>query len=110
MSGVKGKSGPQKARLNPRHQKMVIEKIRASQIINRLSKHVTGKIEMSSTQVRAAEILLKKCIPDRKSVEHSGEIVSPYQQMSQEELMIKLTVAGLDPDVVIAGISSSAIN
>lgn len=55
------------ARLNPRHQDMVREKIRASQLINRLMDHALGEVDMSATQVRAAEALLKKCLPDLKS-------------------------------------------
>ncbi len=52
------------ARLNPRHQEMVREKIRASQLVNRLEDHVFGEVEMTSTQVTAALGLLKKCVPD----------------------------------------------
>lgn len=29
---------------------------------------------MTATQIRAAEITLKKCIPDLSAVEHSGEM------------------------------------
>lgn len=66
------------ARLNPRHQDMVRDKIRASQLVNRLEDHVLGKgkdnkpIELSSTQVAAALGLLKKCVPDLRATEHSG--------------------------------------
>lgn len=44
-------------------------KIQASMLVNSLSDHVLGKGKLSSTQVRAAEILLKKVIPDLKSSE-----------------------------------------
>jgi len=47
-------------------------KIQASQLINRLDGHAMGKLELTATQVRAAEILLKKSVPDLMSVEHSG--------------------------------------
>jgi hypothetical protein len=61
-----------------RHDDETRAKIQTSQLINRLSDHVFGKIELSSTQVRSAEILLKKTIPDLTSTEasvaHSGEI------------------------------------
>ncbi len=53
-----------KARLNPRHQEMVREKIRASQIVNRLESHVFGDVELSTSQVQAANVLLRKCVPD----------------------------------------------
>jgi len=48
------------------------DKIKASQLINRLVKHVDGEVELSATQVNAARILLNKVIPDLKAVEHSG--------------------------------------
>lgn len=60
------------ARLNNRHQQMVRDKIQASQLVNRLQDHIDGKAEMSQTQLRAAEILLKKSVPDLRSVEVSG--------------------------------------
>ena len=59
-------------RLNRRHQEMVREKIRASQLINRLENHVFGDLDLSNTQVTAALGLLKKCVPDLKATEHSN--------------------------------------
>ena len=55
------------ARLNNRHQDMVREKIRASQLVNRLENHVFGEVDLNSSQVTAALGLLKKCVPDLKS-------------------------------------------
>jgi len=52
----------------------VRERIRIGVLINRLSNHVLGKIEMTPTQIRAAEILLKKKLPDLSAVEHSGSV------------------------------------
>lgn len=49
-------------------------KIRVSMLLNHLRNHVLGRIKMEMTQIRAAEILLRKCLPDLASVEHSGEI------------------------------------
>jgi len=43
-------------------------KIQAAQLINRLTDHATGKIELSSTQVRAIEVLLRKTLPDLSDV------------------------------------------
>lgn len=68
------------ARLNKRHQDMVREKIRASQLINRLENHIIPNpetnetVEMTATQVTAALGLLKKAVPDLKATEHSGEV------------------------------------
>lgn len=37
-----------------------------------------GAIELSATQVRAIEILLRKVAPDMLAVEHTGEITHQY--------------------------------
>jgi hypothetical protein len=55
------------------------EKIQASQIINRLQKHVNGEIEMSSTQIKAADILLKKIAPDLQKTEMVGDGGGPVR-------------------------------
>jgi hypothetical protein len=57
------------ARLNPRHVEMVRQKIQASVIIDRLHKHLKGDLEMSSTQIRAAEILLDRSVPKIQTVQ-----------------------------------------
>src|SRR5262249_45554976 len=46
------------------HPDYVREKIRASQLINRLQNCALGKIELTMPQIRAIEILLRKCLPD----------------------------------------------
>ena len=40
------------------------EKIRVTQIVNRLNDFVDGKVEMSASQVTAAKILLDKTLPN----------------------------------------------
>jgi hypothetical protein len=54
------------ARLRPRHQHEIREKIRASQIVTRLTSHALGRLKkpMDASQVTAALGLLKKCMPD----------------------------------------------
>ena len=54
-----------------------IDSIRTSKILKRLDKHALGKIKMESTQVRAAEILLKKTLPDLKVTEHTTDPAAP---------------------------------
>jgi hypothetical protein len=49
-------------------------KIKVGLLLKHLMDHAVGEIEMSATQIRAAEILLKKAMPDLTSVEHSGEL------------------------------------
>lgn len=68
------------ARLRPRHQDEIREKIRASQLVNRLEDHVLGDLDLKPTQVTAALGLLKKCVPDmsENKTEHdvSGNLLS----------------------------------
>jgi len=78
------------ARLNPRHQDLVRTKIQASVILNRLTKCVQGKIEMSAVQVAAARILLDKSVPSLQSTEVSGKGGGP---------VVLVTAAAHDADL-----------
>lgn len=87
--------------LRPQHTQEIREKIRASQLINRLQGHVDGEVELSATQVRAAEILLRKSVPDLSSTELSGPNGAPIAiegserpRLSREEW---LKAHGLEP-------------
>lgn len=62
------------ARLRAQHQDEVREKIRASQLVNRLQDHAFGNNEMSATQLKAAEILLRKCLSDLSAIQLSGSV------------------------------------
>lgn len=44
-------------------------KIQTTQLVNRLQNHAFGKLEMTDSQVRATQILLKKRIPDLQAVQ-----------------------------------------
>ena len=48
--------------------------IRDSNIVGRLIRHAAGRGKMSATQVRAADILLKKVLPDLQAIEMRAEI------------------------------------
>jgi len=65
------------ARLNPSHDLRTREKIKISQLINRLQAHANGEVDMSPTQVRAAEVLLKKTLPDLAQLQHTGSEENP---------------------------------
>lgn len=54
------------------------EKIKCGEIIDRLIKHINGTVELSTTQINAAKILLSKVVPDLKAMEHSGEVTHSY--------------------------------
>lgn len=61
-----------------RHDDETRAKIQTSQIINRFHDHILGKIELSATQVRCGEVLLKKTIPDLSSAENKSEVIHRY--------------------------------
>jgi len=61
------------------------QKVQASQLINRLQNHVLGTIGLSATQVRAAEILLKKTLPDLTESKNVN-IVRRVSELSDGEL------------------------
>ena len=74
------------ARLRSRHQDEVRTKIQTSQLINRLQDHAIGGAELTPTQIKAVEILLRKTLPDLSATEISGDEDAPLQT----ELTIKL--------------------
>lgn len=53
------------------------QKIKTTQLINRLQNHALGSVEMSPTQVRATEVLLRKRVPDLSNVTLSGDADNP---------------------------------
>lgn len=77
-----------------RHDENTRAKIKTSQLINRLTDHVVGKVEMQSTQVTAALGLLKKTLPDLAAVEHSGAIGDSYEEFLAEVERIRNTNSG----------------
>lgn len=58
----------------------------ASGIITRLAKHMAGEIELSATQIRAAEILLRKTVPDLSNVEHEGGTEHTHYHITDKAL------------------------
>ena len=78
--------------LRPRHQDEVRTKIQASQLLNRLQNHALGKpdekpVELSTTQIKAIEILLRKTLPDLSSVELTGDPNRPVEMNMTVELV-----------------------
>lgn len=65
------------ARKHIAHDENTRKKIQASQLINRLTKHALGDLELSTSQIKAIEILLKKTLPDLQSIQHSGDKDNP---------------------------------
>lgn len=77
MSGVKGMHD--RLSRSPGYAEAVRSRIRAGGIVNRLEQHVLGKVEMSASQVSAALGLLRKCVPDLASMEHTGRDGGPIE-------------------------------
>lgn len=48
--------------------------IDAKFIIKRLAQHIKGEVRMLPTQVKAAEILLKKCMPDLCQIDVAASV------------------------------------
>lgn len=63
------------------HPEEVREKIRTSQLVNRLNQFIMGKIELSPHQVTAALGLIKKTMPDLQAVDTTlrGDKANPIQ-------------------------------
>lgn len=59
------------------HPEEVRQKIRTSQLINRLTDFANGKVELSPHQVTAILGLIKKTLPDLATVTHQGNASAP---------------------------------
>ena len=46
------------------HSEVTRERIRAGVIIDRFQKHFMGELDLTATQIRVGEVLLRKVIPD----------------------------------------------
>jgi hypothetical protein len=53
-------------------------KIKITQILKYLGEHMEGIREMGPTQIQAAQILLRKVMPDLAAIEHSGEVKQTF--------------------------------
>ena len=54
-------------------------KIKASMLVNRLYGHALGEHEMTPTQIKAAQVVLNKLVPDLNRSEHTGEGGGPVE-------------------------------
>lgn len=65
------------ARINRRHSDEIRQKIQASVLVHRLHEHALGNLEMTPTQIKAAETLLDRSVPKLQSIQHSGDDENP---------------------------------
>lgn len=64
------------------------QKIKTSQLINRLEKHILGNLELTNTQVKGIEILLRKTLPDLASTQLSND---PNNPITTPSINIKMS-------------------
>lgn len=69
------------------HQDDVRSKIKTSQLVNRLEDHALGLLELSATQIKAIEVLIKKTLPDLQSIELTGDPDNPVEHVHIIELV-----------------------
>ncbi len=81
----------------------VREKIRSSMLVNRLIDHALGKVDMTPTQVRSAEICLNKTIPNLSASENTNKtevsfvVRVPEKAASVEEWQNRVLSGSLSP-------------
>lgn len=73
------------------HKEKTKEKIKTGMILRRLLQHFNGEIEMSASQVNVGLALLRKTLPDLKSIEQTGTmaitqtVINAQPEQSAEE-------------------------
>lgn len=65
------------ARINRHHSDETRKKIQAGVLIDRLQKHANGELEMTATQIKAAETLLDRSVPKLSQIQHTGDDDNP---------------------------------
>lgn len=64
-----------------RHDEETRAKIQTTQLLKRLQDHVFGHCDLEATQVKAAEICLRKALPDLTATEMTAEVVHRFAQV-----------------------------
>lgn len=75
------------ARINRMHSEQVRAKIQASVLIQRLHAHVMGDLELTSSQIAAAQTLLDRSVPKLSQIQHTGDEDNPIQVAGRIELV-----------------------
>ncbi len=75
------------------------ENIKTAHILEKLSNHVFGMVTMEMSQIKSAEILLKKTIPDvmQIQVDVSGGLTIEVLQVASHKPVDKRTVRKVRP-------------
>lgn len=73
------------------------KRVQTSQLLNRLHDHVFGKNDMQPTQIKAAEILLRKALPDLAAVTVRGDPENPLVSVDARMLVLQEVAEILAP-------------
>jgi hypothetical protein len=84
------------------HSEVTRERIRAGVIIDRFQKHM-GELELTPTQIRVGEVLLRKVIPDLTHTDLSATLTRRYvvevpAQLSDEQWEKKYSLPAAAPN------------
>lgn len=96
--------------LGSQHDQRTRDKIKTSQIINRLYDHILGENKMEATQVSAALGLLKKTLPDLQSIEMKAEVEQTQKVVSSEPLTTDEWSAKYGSDMASTSGTTKSIN
>ena len=89
--------GPRMATRNKLwHPEIVRQRIKISQLLNRLEDQALNGTELAPGQQRAIEILLRKCMPDLTSVALSGSVEMTKPDELSDATLAHLATAGRD--------------
>lgn len=66
-------------RLNKFHTADIRQKIQAAVIVERLHQHFMGELDMSASQLKAAEVLLDRSVAKLSQIAHTGEDGGPVE-------------------------------
>ena len=110
MGRVKSKN-----RKLPFHPDEVRMKIRAMRMVDLLQQHIEGMRELSSSQIRACEILLRKVVPDLSTTTVNGQVNVRYvvhlpEPISREAWLAKYAGDYLNPPKTIEGSTNGSGN
>ena len=63
------------------------KRIQTTMIVKRLQDHILGEVEMNATQIRAAEILIRKTLPDLSQMTVDAEVETrELKPLTEEEV------------------------
>lgn len=72
-------------------------KIKTTQLVNRLTAHAMGEIELSGTQVRSIEILLNKTLANLSAQEITGNVQSYVARLPEPAKDADSWIASVKP-------------